>query len=65
MNAEVPYLQLRAEVTKARRADVIPLHDQLAAELAAFCPDEPGTKDRVVPDVPDMKVRLMYRVCCR
>ena len=56
LDAEVAYIQLRAEITKARRADVLPLHDQLAAELATFHPGAPAPSDRVVPDVPNMKV---------
>lgn len=40
--APQPYVQLRAENTKNRKADVLPLHPDLAALLKAMMPGHPG-----------------------
>ena len=52
----MPYLQLRDEATKSRRADVLPLHAQVVEELTAVRPAESEPTDAVLPEVPDMDV---------
>ena len=56
LDVEVPYLQLRDEATKSRRADVLPLHAQVADELRAFRPAAAAATDPVLPEVPMMAV---------
>jgi integrase len=46
---------LRAKTTKAKRADSLPLHPQLADELRRFRPPDFRADQRVVKTVPDMK----------
>ncbi|HUO08571.1 MAG TPA: hypothetical protein VM008_09755 [Phycisphaerae bacterium] len=38
LEVAVPNMQLRAQATKSRRADIIPLHPQLVEELLAYRP---------------------------
>jgi hypothetical protein len=56
LGGPVPHLSLRAEATKSDRSDPIPVHWQLAEELAAYRPVGARPRDRVLPVVPDMKV---------
>ena len=56
LDAAAPHLQLRAETTRSRRADVLPLHAQLVEELATFRPADPDPTASVLSDVPDMTV---------
>ncbi len=49
-------LTLRAYTTKAKRADRISLHPQVAEALRAYCPDKPKPSDSVLRTVPGMKV---------
>ena len=56
LDEQVPQIRLRAEMTKSRRADVLPLHPQLVAELAGYRPEGVAVSIRVLPDVPDMDV---------
>jgi integrase len=49
-----PYIALRAETTKARRADSIPLRHDVAAGLRAAKPARAGVEDRVFGRVPRM-----------
>jgi integrase len=56
LDVELPFIQLRAGVTKSKRADALPLHPQLAAELLAFKPANAQPTDRVLPVVPAMNV---------
>jgi integrase len=51
---EGAFLQLRAAVTKNRKASPIPLHPQLAVELAASRPKTAAPSDKVFPRVPRM-----------
>lgn len=51
-----PCLQLRAEATKARRADVLPLSPDLANRLASLRPQFCLPRSRVFPTVPDDKI---------
>lgn len=48
-------IRLRARTTKAKRADSVPLHAQLDAELRAFRPDDAEASQAVVCTVPSMK----------
>jgi len=50
-----PYIALRAETTKARRADSVPLRRDVAAELRAAKPARAGAEDRVFGRVPRMR----------
>lgn len=54
LNATKPYIQLRAEATKAGRADPVPLAPGLADELRKIKPGDVADGDRVFPDVPSM-----------
>ncbi len=56
LDLELPFIQLRAGVTKSNRADTLALHPQLADELRAFKPADARPTDRVLPTVPDMDV---------
>ena len=56
LDVAVPYIQLREEVTKSERADVLPMHAQLVAELLAYRPAGARPNDRVLALVPDMDV---------
>lgn len=56
LKATRPFLQLRAEATKARRGDVVYLPDTLAADLKALRPEGAADGDRVFPDVPDLEL---------
>jgi len=49
------YILLRARTTKSKRADSLPIHEQLADELRAWRPRNAGPEDRVVSTVPHMK----------
>ena len=49
-----PRIVLRAETTKAKRADTVPIHQQLAAELLA-CRPAGADLSRVVKTVPSMQ----------
>ena len=52
LNAIKPYIQLRAEATKARRADSIPLAQTLATELRSIKPAGVKENARAFGDVP-------------
>ncbi len=56
LQAAVPYVQLRGEVGKAGRDDIAPLHQQIVSELLAFKPADAKPTDRVLPEVPSIKV---------
>ena len=56
IDAATPYIQLREEVTKSERADLLPMHPQLVDELLAYRPEGAKPKDRVLAVVPDMDV---------
>ena len=49
-----PYVALRAEATKARRADTIPLREDVARELRGARPKGFDTQGKVFECVPDM-----------
>ena len=49
------HILLRARTTKSKRADSLPIHEQLADELRAWRPRNAGSEDRVVSTVPHMK----------
>jgi integrase len=52
LNAIRPYIQLRAEATKARRADTIPLAQSLADELRSIKPADASDRAPVFKSVP-------------
>lgn len=54
LDCPVPRICLRAEATKARRADMVTLHPQLAQELLDYRPAPYEPEDFVVSAVPDM-----------
>lgn len=56
LSAVKPYIQLRAAATKARRADCLPLRQDIAAMLRSLRPADSGPDDRrpVFPKVPSM-----------
>jgi len=49
------HIMLRAQTTKSKRADSLPIHAQLADELRAWRQSNVGPDDRVVSTVPHMK----------
>jgi hypothetical protein len=49
-----PFIQLRAEATKARRADPVPLPQSLADDLRKARPAAAGEADPVFPRVPSL-----------
>jgi integrase len=49
-----PHVQLRAEATKARRGDQVPIPPTLAADLRAERPEGASDADRVFPRVPSL-----------
>ena len=49
------HILLRARTTKSKRADSLPIHEQLSDELQAWRPCNAGPDDRVVSTVPHMK----------
>lgn len=49
------HIKLRAAATKSKRADILPVHPQLAAELRAFKLEGDGEDAPVVSCVPHMK----------
>jgi integrase len=49
------HIVLRARTTKSKRADSLPIHEQLAGELKIWRPRNAGPGDRVVSTVPHMK----------
>jgi integrase len=51
-----PYIQLRAEATKARRGDRVPMPLSLADELRKHKPADAGDGDRVFPIVPPLEL---------
>lgn len=57
--ATQPFVKLRAKATKSRRADVLPLRQDLAQELAAARGEAAGG-DRVFRDVPSMYMHQKY-----
>ncbi len=59
LNAPMPHIQLRAETTKAKRADVLPLRADLVELLAAHR-GEAGDDDRVIRAMPTMNVHRGY-----
>lgn len=54
LNAIKPYVQLRAEATKARRGDRLDIPGTLATELRTACPADAKDSDLVFPDPPTM-----------
>jgi integrase len=52
LDAEHPYIQLRAAATKAKRADVVPINPELLEALEALRPEAPGPGDRVFKAIP-------------
>ena len=52
LNAIAPYVQLRAEATKARRGDRVMLADTLAADMRALKPANVSDNARAFPQVP-------------
>jgi len=54
-----PYLRLRAETTKNRKAESIPLHPDAVAVLEEMRPEDAGARDRVVDRMPT--VLQLYR----
>ena len=56
LDAQIPFIQLRGDVTKSRRSDVVPLHPQMLEELRAYREADSGHSSFVLPDVPDMDV---------
>ena len=63
LDATTPYIQLRAEITKAKRADVLPLHPQAVEELLAYRAHRPAVAGRVLPGMPTMKVLKADLAC--
>jgi hypothetical protein len=55
LDALVPVLRLRAETTKAKRADSLVIHPQLADELRALRPDNVKPNTPVLASVPGTK----------
>ncbi len=51
---KTPYIALRASTTKARRADTLPLRDDIADELRAIMPTDAKPTDKVFGSVPKM-----------
>jgi len=49
------HIMLRARTTKSKRADSLPIHEQLADELRAWRPRNVSPNDCVVSTVPHMK----------
>ena len=56
LDAQVAHLQLRASTTKAGRADVIPLHPQMAEELRSYRPERCDPTQAVLTRVPSINV---------
>lgn len=52
LDAERPYIQLRAAATKARRADVVPINPELLEALRALRPANATADQRVFPHIP-------------
>lgn len=55
LSAIRPYVQLRAEATKARRGDKVHLPQTLAAELRTRKPEGAKDSDKVFAEVPDIE----------
>ena len=55
LNAPRPHIVLRAAATKARRADTVPLREDVARELRAAKPADAVPTDNVFEDVPRMR----------
>ena len=51
---KTPYIALRASTTKARRADTLPLRDDIADELRAIMPADAQPTEKVFASVPKM-----------
>ncbi len=51
---KTPYIALRASTTKARRADTLPLRDDIADELRAIMPADAKPTEKVFASVPKM-----------
>jgi integrase len=56
LDSQVSFIQPRAQTTKSRRADTIPLHPQMAKELLDFRGNEYDPEAAVLPEVPSIKV---------
>lgn len=50
-----PHIPLRGNTTKSKRADILPLHRQLASELRNWKPDGVTDESPVFHTIPDMK----------
>lgn len=59
LNAPMPCIQLRAETTKAKRADVLPLRQDVAT-LLQVARGEAGDADRVFRSLPSMDSHKRY-----
>lgn len=59
LNSPTPFIRLRAETTKAKRADSLPLHPVIAAELRELRGDA-ADGDRVFARVPTMHRHRKY-----
>ncbi len=59
MNAPMPHIQLRAETTKAKRADALPLRADLVELLKAHR-GETGDSERVLRAIPNMEGHKRY-----
>jgi integrase len=51
-----PFIQMRQQTAKAKRGDTIALHPQAVEELLAYRPKDAQPHDRVIPQVPSMRV---------
>lgn len=63
LGSDLPCIMLRAETTKARRADSVPLRRELADKLAAARPEDAEPTDRVFRAAP--KRETFTRDCVR
>jgi integrase len=59
LNAPMPFIQLRAETTKAKRADVLPVRGDLAKLLTESRGDA-GDDDRICRSIPSMETHRRY-----
>lgn len=59
LNSPTPFLRLRAKTTKARRADTLPIHPDIAAELRAMR-GEAGDGERVFWRVPSIYIHKKF-----
>ena len=55
LNAPAPFIKLRPEATKARRADSIALTEELISELRSIRPESPADTDAVFASIPSIE----------